>query len=91
MGNEGEDMSRYKTHLIAVKKSNNEEKMIMRDIRDAMQYLVIIISNYDTTETHYNNPIATHTRADNYHQPSATHHYYNDAKVTPFAQHCAHN
>ncbi len=68
-------MTRYKTHLIAVKKLNDKENMIMRDIRDAMEYLAIMM----TQQHSYQNPKVGPPRR----QSPATHIYCYDAKVTP--------
>ncbi len=84
-------MTRYKTHLIAVKKFNNKEKMIMRDIRDAMEYLVIIMSHHNATASNDTLTMTPSKSAPRHNQSPATHFYCYDAKVTPFPQNRTHN
>ncbi len=84
-------MTRYKAHLIAVKKFNNKEKMIMRDIRDAMEYLVIIMSHHNATENQGTLTITPAKSAPRHNQSPASHFYCYDAKVTPLPQSNAHN
>jgi hypothetical protein len=79
-------MTRYKTHLIAVKKFNNkEEEMIMRDIRDAMEYLAIIMSHHDSSNDSGHRSRTQKAKQLGYQSP-ATHIYCYDAKVIPFPQ-----
>ncbi len=69
-------MTRYKTHLIAVKKFNDKDEMIMRDIRDAMEYLAIMMTQQHSSQGPKMEPPG--------HQSPATHIYCYDAKVIPF-------
>ncbi|VAW90179.1 hypothetical protein MNBD_GAMMA17-2019 [hydrothermal vent metagenome] len=69
-------MTRYKTHLIAVKKFNDKEEMIMRDIRDAMEYLAIMMIQQHSGQSPKVKPPER--------QSPATHIYCYDAKVIPF-------
>jgi len=76
-------MTRYKTHLIAVRKFNDKEEMIMRDIRDAMEYLAIMMSHHDSSND--NTHRSRRQKAKQLgHQSPATHIYCYDAKVIPF-------
>jgi len=76
-------MTRYKTHLIAVKKFNDKEEMIMRDIRDAMEYLAIMMSHHDSSNHNGHRSRAQKAKQLEYQSP-ATHIYCYDAKVIPF-------
>ncbi len=78
-------MTRYKTHLIAVKKSSSKDETIMRDIRDAMEYLAIMVGHHHARATpniratkpaHRDRPLSQ--------QSPATHIYCYDAQVIPF-------
>jgi len=76
-------MTRFKTHLISVKKDNDKEEMIMRDIRDAMEYLAIMMSHHNYADGHKLSTLGLKTRPPGYQSP-ATHIYCYDAKVIPF-------
>lgn len=76
-------MTRFKIHLIAVKKFNNKEEMIMRDIRDAIEYLAIMMSHHHSANGHKPATHAPKTRSVDAQSP-ATHIYCYDAKVIPF-------
>lgn len=79
-------MTRHKTHLIAVKKFNtNKQEMIMRDVRDAMEYLATIIHHCNTDEARELPPLPPPTQQSS--RTPATHVYCYDAKVIPFPQH----
>jgi len=84
-------MTRDKTHLIAVNKCDNKEAIIMRDVRDAMQCLVIIMSHHHSITDHSIDSTTYSKNAFHRNLPAATHHHYNNAKVTPFSQYGAHN
>jgi len=77
-------MTRFKTHLIAVRKFNNKEEMIMRDIRDAMEYLAIMMSHHEPANTGRSNTRRRSKPRTQIHQSPATHIYCYDAKVIPF-------
>jgi len=76
-------MTRYKTHLIAVNKFNDKEEMIMRDIRDAMEYLAVMMSHHDSSNHRGHRPRTQKAKQLGYQSP-ATHIYCYDAKVIPF-------
>ncbi len=69
-------MTRYKTHLIAIKKFNDKEEMIMRDIRDAMEYLATMMTQQHSCQGPKAKPSGRSS--------PATHIYCYDAKVIPF-------
>ena len=83
-------MTRYKTHLIAVKNFNDKEDMIMRDIRDAMEYLSIMMSHHHAS-THQSQQQSGSNRAPQAHPSPATHIYCYDAEVLPFPHSSNHN
>ncbi len=77
-------MTRYKTHLIAVKKLNHKkEAIIMRDICSAMESLVVLMSHHHNTQ-----PEKTPRRVTS---SPASHIYCYDAKVIPFPYSHIHN
>ena len=82
-------MTRYKTHLIAVKNFNDKEDMIMRDIRDAMEYLSIMMSRHHASTQSQQQ--SESDRASQTHPSPATHIYCYDAKVLPFPHSSSHN
>ena len=73
-------MTRYKTHLIAVKKFNDKEDMIMQDIRDAMEYLAIMMTRHNSL----GRKSRPSTRTPLANPSPATHIYCYEAKVVPF-------
>ncbi|MBL1259167.1 MAG: hypothetical protein COB33_001400 [Thiotrichaceae bacterium] len=78
-------MTRFKTHLIAVKKFNDKEEMIMRDIRGAMEYLAIMMAHQDATN-HQQHSSQRKNIPPPKHPSPATHIYCYDAKVIPLPQ-----
>lgn len=84
-------MTRYKTHLIAINKPGTQDEMVMRDIRDAMKYLAIMVSYHDSSTSLEILATDTPNRRALSHQSPATHIYCYDAQVIPYPQHSAKN
>ncbi len=78
-------MARYKTHLIAVKKFNDKEEMIMRDIRDAMEYLSIMITHQNSANSQQDSTQSAKAVSPRHPSP-AIHIYCYDAKISPLPQ-----
>lgn len=78
-------MNRRKTHLITVKKfDNNKQEIIMRDVREAMEFLATLIHRRSSEQMRQRLPLPP-PDSDESHTP-ATHIYCYDAKVVPFPQ-----